>query len=288
MRHKAAVRRLLERVLEPNGLSLRAYHPEMTVRATLSPGMQYRQRMQYRAELMQCLTDFPELRDTLPSDQEIASFVVTLRASPVQQLGGGGGFSAGLLLWTLARAVKPSCMVESGVFRGFTTWVLRQARPDARQFAFDISFAERRRIEDGVDYREHDWMQSQVPMAPGESGLIFFDDHMNQWQRIREAAQRGFRYLIFDDSLPVQALCNDGLAAVPTIDMLFDDGLADGEEVCWRTECGEFHYRHSMLQAQQTRELVSARVRLPDLRYVFGYAPANLTLVRLKQDAIGT
>lgn len=288
MRLKSAVRRLLERILEPNGLSLRAYHPEMTVRATLSPGILNRQRMQYRAELMQRLAEFPELRDSIPSDQEIADFIVALRVSPVQQLGGGGGFSSGLLLWTLARALKPSCIVESGVFRGFTTWILRQAQPDARQFAFDISFAERRRIEDRVEYREYDWMQSEVRLAVGESGLIFFDDHMNQWQRIREAAQRGFRYLIFDDSLPAQALCNDGLAAAPTIDMLFDDGLVDGEEVCWRTECGEFHYRHSMLQAQQTRGLVSAWVRLPDLRYVFGYAPANLTLVRLKQEVIET
>ena len=284
MNLRSVVRRILERVLEPNGLSLRAYQPEMTVRATLSPRMQSRQRIQYRAELAQSLADFPELRDAIPSDEEIGGFIATLQTSPIQQLGGGGSFSAGLLLWTLTKALKPACIVESGVFRGFTTWVLRQSQPNARQFAFDISFSERRRVESCVQYREHDWMQSEVRLAAGEPGLIFFDDHMNQWQRISEAAQRGFRYLIFDDSLPAQALCNDGLAAAPTIDMLFDDSLVDGEEIRWRTECGEFHYCHSVLQAQQTRELVSARVRLPDLRYVFGYAPANLTLVRLKQQ----
>lgn len=283
MRVKSAVRRLIERALEPNGLSLRAYHPEIKVRATLSPGMQHRQRMQYRLELMQSLADFPELRDTLPPDEEIKDFIAALSTSPIQQAGGGSSFSAAILLWTLTRALRPSCIVESGVFRGFTTWVLRQAQPYAQQFAFDISFAERQRIEAGGVYHEHDWMHSPVRLAYGEAGLIFFDDHMSQWQRIREAAQRGFRYLVFDDNLPAQALCNDGLAAAPTIDMLFDDSLADGEELHWRTECGEFHYRHSMLQAQQTRKLVSAQVRLPDLRYVFGYAPANLTLVRLKQ-----
>ena len=99
-----------------------------------------------------------------------------------------------------------------------------------------------------------------------------------QWGK---ASARGFRYLIVDDSLPSQALHNDGLAPVPTVDMPFEDGLADGEEIRWRTECGAFAYRHDAPRAAQTRARVRRHVRLPDLRFVFGYAPANLILVHI-------
>ena len=37
------------------------------------------------------------------------------------------GTIAAMLLWTIARAINPTLVVESGTFRGFTTWVLRQS-----------------------------------------------------------------------------------------------------------------------------------------------------------------
>lgn len=186
-----------------------------------------------------------------------------------------------MLLWTLARAIAPSLVVESGTFRGFTTWVLRQAAPQARQYAFDISFAERQRVEPGVIYHEQDWMNLPLDCPAQTPALIYFDDHVDQWRRIREAAARGFRYLVFDDSLPSTALHNDGWAAAPTVDMLFETDIADGEEIRWRTECGPFTYRYDAAQAAETRVLIRHHVRLPDLRFVFGFTPANLVLVEL-------
>ena len=104
------------------------------------------------------------------------------------------------------------------------------------------------------NYHERDWMTLDLQAAPRMTpALIYFDDHVDQWRRVREAAARGFRYLIFDDSLPSLALHNDGWAAAPTIDMLFEDGLGDGEEIHWRTECGPFSYRHDTQLAAQTR-----------------------------------
>jgi hypothetical protein len=112
--------------------------------------------------------------------------------------------------------------------------------------------------------------------------LAFFDDHQSQWRRIREAAARGFEFVIFDDSFPAWSLHADADAACPTVDMLFDDALTDGQEVSWRTECGKFQYRFNAREAEETRALVSAWVRLPDLQRTFGYKPANLVALKLK------
>ena len=282
MSWKAQARRLINRGLEPAGFTLRRFQPEIQVRAMESPQVRARQITTFRTALGHSLADFPEIAGNLPDEAAIAAFMDALPQCPVGQDTGGGGFSAAMLLWTIARALRPELVVESGVFRGFTTWVLRQASPEARQYAFDISFAERQRIEPGVEYHEQDWMTLDLSCPAQTPALIYFDDHVDQWRRVREAAARGFRYLIFDDSLPSLALHNDGWAAVPTIDMLFEDDLGDGEEIRWRTECGPFLYRYDASLAAQTRGLVRHHVRLPDLRFIFGYAPANLILVELQ------
>ena len=282
MSWKAQARRLINRSLEPAGFTLRRFQPEMAARSMESTSVRQRQIVAFRQELAQSLVDFPELDVGILQDTDIAAFAAELPRCPVHQDTGGGGFSAAMLLWATGRMLKPELVVESGVFRGFTTWVFRQASPQARQYAFDISFAERQRVETGVEYHEHDWMSVPLQAPSGTSALIYFDDHVDQWRRIREAAARGFRYLVFDDSLPSTALHNDGWAAAPTVDMLFETDIADGEEIRWRTECGPFSYRYDAAQASATRALVRHHVRLPDLRFVFGYAPANLVLMELK------
>lgn len=281
MSWKAQARRLINQRLESAGFTLRRFQPELRVRAMQSRQIRTRQITYFLTALRHSLEDFPELIGNLPDEAAIETFIDALPQCPIGQDTGGGGFSAAMLLWTIAHALRPELVVESGVFRGFTTWVLRQACPDARQHAFDVSFAERQRVEPGVHYHEQDWMALDLSCPALAPALIYFDDHVDQWKRIREATSRGFRYLIFDDSLPSLALHNDGRAAVPTVDMLFEGGLADGEEIHWRTECGAFSYRHDAAVATQTRALVRRHVRLPDLRFIFGYAPANLILVEI-------
>lgn len=282
MSWKAALRRAVNRRLEPIGFTFQRFQPELKFRSMESPAVRQRQIRAFRQAMIEALRQFPTLVDRLPQGSEIETFISNLKACPVGQDRGGGGFSAAMLLWTIAKTLNPALIVESGVFRGFTTWVLRNACPKARQYAFDISFAERQRIEEGVQYHEDDWMTISVEAVDGESSLIYFDDHVDQWRRIREAAERGFRYLIFDDSLPSTALHNDGWAAAPTVDMLFEEEIEDGETIEWRTECGRFHYRYDRRLADETRALVAGHVRLPDLRFIFGYASANLIFVSLR------
>lgn len=283
MSWKAVARRRINACLEPAGFSLRRFQPEMYTQAMESPEILARQAARFRETFAAATAPFPAIADNIPENPEVEAFRVALLSDcPVQQDSGGGGVCAAMLLWTIARALRAQTVVESGVFRGFTTWVLHQACPQATQFAFDVTFAERTRLEAGVGYHESDWMDTIVTVPNREHALVYFDDHIDQWQRIREAAARGFRYVVFDDNLPAEALHNDGMAAVPSVDMLFDHRLSDGQEIRWHTGCGPFAYHHDATQAMRTREFVEAHVRLPDLRFVYGYGAANLTLVVLK------
>ncbi len=65
------------------------------------------------------------------------------------------------------------------------------------------------------------------------SALAFFDCHVNQARRVREAYERGFRWLIFDDNAPADRLYGYGLPGLPTIDMVLDTTLIDGDVLGW-------------------------------------------------------
>lgn len=253
----------------------------------LSPQLRQRQLRCFRNEIAAALADFPDIRLESITIQEIGLFLDSLATCPVKQQKGGSGVNAALTLWVLVRAIHPSLIIESGVFRGFTSWVLRRSAPEAQIHSFDISFSELQFRSLNIRYHKADWTHVEIVPGPG-GALVFFDDHVDQWRRVREAAARGYRFLVFDDNLPANALHGDGNAACPTLDMLFDEEIAEGELIEWQTESGKFSFRYDRSLALSTRQLIRNHVRLPSLHLCTGYSPANLTLVEIDTNFKGS
>lgn len=203
---------------------------------------------------------------------------------PVFQSTGGCGFNAGLELFVTARLLGPPVIVESGVYRGFTTWVLRQAVPQAKILSFDIDLSRLRRTEERVEYIEADISTCDFSSMPKDNTLCFFDDHVSQVLRISQAHSWGFTNLIFDDNLPAHALHGDGLAPYPTVDMMFDDDFAEGELIEWKTNT-LFQYRVRKADLVALRDKIIFVQRFPDLSWETGYRGSNLTYVRLSSPA---
>ena len=104
-------------------------------------------------------------------------------------------------LWFMAKRLRPELVVESGVLRGQSTWLLEQACPEAKLICIDPALEKRTYISDRAvyspkDFTEHDW--ADVP----ERSLAFFDDHQNAYLRIQQCAWFGFRHVIFEDNYP--------------------------------------------------------------------------------------
>ncbi|KAG6480869.1 hypothetical protein ZIOFF_057457 [Zingiber officinale] len=99
----------------------------------------------------------------------------------------GMGFDHSFGLWFMARWLKPDLMIESGAFKGHSTWVLRQAMPET----WIISLSPRH--PENVDW-------GSVLMKRGISDLsqvlVFFDDHQNELKRLKQALTAGFQHLI--------------------------------------------------------------------------------------------
>lgn len=202
---------------------------------------------------------------------------------PVKDASRGGSWFHNLFwLYVFGRAVDPEFVVESGVFKGQSLAMLRQAAPSAEMHAFDLSFANLLERLPGVTYHESDW--SEVPLsASGRRSLAYFDCHVDHGRRIREAHERGFRTLLFDDAPPTHKLYAYGAPGTPTVPMLFDSRLSDGQTIVWTWRGLDRSYRHDAEAARTAADLVDSWETLPDVGGVTRLRGFSfLTLVRLK------
>ena len=176
---------------------------------------------------------------------------------PIKRNMYGSGFENLFWLYVTGRYLQPDLIVESGVWGGQTTWILRVACPRAELHAFDIDLSNRRHIDDTVHYHECDWSKVDFGDTSDRSTLCFFDDHVNQSKRILEAHDRGFKNLVFDDNLPVYSLFRETSSIAPTVDMVHDEALKDGAVIEW-VKAG---VRHSWVVDAEVNAATRAKVQ---------------------------
>jgi len=215
----------------------------------------------------------------------VRQFFDAIHGCPVRQKHGGNGFNGALELFVVARMLDPDVIIESGVFRGLTTWVLRQACPEARLFCFDAVFANLQHRDPAATYSEADWSLYDFGDLDLSRALVLFDDHIDQARRLAEADRRGLRHLVFDDNTPAHCIHAHGGPAFPTIDMVLSDDLGD-EPVRWRRNGREFVYVPDPAAIAALRDRVELARNLDDLHGVTGYSPARLTYCKLKNRPV--
>ncbi|MEM7169451.1 MAG: hypothetical protein AAF530_04745 [Pseudomonadota bacterium] len=199
---------------------------------------------------------------------------------------GGSGFNDSLWLFVLARLFDPEIIVESGVHKGHSSWIFRQACPNVRLFCFDITLKKLIHLDENAEYFEKDWMEEDLNdlLENYDKALIFFDDHINHARRIREAKARGFRWALFDDNLPAEAIYATGGPPLPTLAMMMDPSLQPGCELAWTRKGKAYKYRYKAEDVQGAIEVIETYTMLPDLAQVNHYSlGSGLSVVKLKR-----
>ena len=198
--------------------------------------------------------------------------------SPITINSGGANFPSGVNLFLMARCLKPGLIVESGVYKGQSSYFLAAACPRGKIHAFDPNLAEVMHRMPGVTYYEHDWMSTEIRCGRFERGLCFFDDHQNQALRIVQAHERGFRHVIVDDSWPIETVIGCGWPPLPSVDMVVNNPLAPGETVQW-VEMGKLWTFVNTTEIQElcarARRLIKAAYEVPSLYRECGIAPTS-------------
>ncbi|OIP90866.1 MAG: hypothetical protein AUK55_12205 [Syntrophobacteraceae bacterium CG2_30_61_12] len=182
---------------------------------------------------------------------------------PIKINTGGTGLGANYWMFVVLRQIKPNLIIESGVWKGQSSWLLRQARPTAEIHAFDICLNNMLHKEPSIAYHECDWIAENIFNRQPNEGLVFFDDHSNQAKRVREAYDRGFKWLLFDDNVPTDQINRIGRPALPSISMLFDPKLKEGDLIRWELAGQEYCYSFSARDAHGAKELIDYHLVFP-------------------------
>jgi hypothetical protein len=218
--------------------------------------------------------------------EAIAEYVAEYRrlyaGAPIAQNNYGMNFPGGLALFVITRCLNPKVVIESGVYRGLSSYLLAKAVPMARIAAFDPNLDDVQYRTPGVTYHPCDWMQ--VEIAGDGGGLAFFDDHQSQARRVIEAHGRGFRHLVFDDSWPLETIIGCGYPPIPSIDMVMES-IAIGERLTWvegKKLCTYVHTAPMYELCAKARGLIKSVYDVPGLYRETGIAPSSaLKIVEL-------
>uniref|UniRef100_A0A7S1N6I6 Uncharacterized protein n=1 Tax=Eutreptiella gymnastica TaxID=73025 RepID=A0A7S1N6I6_9EUGL len=164
-------------------------------------------------------------RETLLQDLPAFTELYNERPMPMKFRGSYGLSSTRLTHsfshWVHARRLQPRWVIVCGVRSGYTTWLLRQGAPTATIVCLEPS-VDRIRIWDpeavyyagaggaggnsrhpkGIsvkpykDFGAMDW--GFIPDK--QSALILFDDQHDQFERVEQMLQHGFKHALFDDN----------------------------------------------------------------------------------------
>ncbi|MFL6863164.1 MAG: hypothetical protein ACJ8DZ_09200 [Allosphingosinicella sp.] len=143
---------------------------------------------------------------------ELRRFAGLMKRAPLRNRQGLRGVSAFAFYWFLRQA-RPTIVFEVGVWKGFSTWLIEQAAPEAELHCFDPMFMLApylSRWKVGRTYRTSRaryWNQdfSCAPIAEliarHARPLAFFDDHQNKLPRLLQCRAAGLFDIVFDDNM---------------------------------------------------------------------------------------
>lgn len=143
----------------------------------------------------------------------LGEFAALYARRPLKRNPGGMSVNHAFALWFTMRALLPPVLIESGVHRGFGTWLARETLgPTARIFSLD---PESRSVLDSgfvdpsatylvgsqfTDFGEVDWARLIPRDDDRAAALIILDDHMSAVKRAAQAIAFGFRHVWYDDN----------------------------------------------------------------------------------------
>ncbi|GFP90416.1 hypothetical protein PHJA_001185500 [Phtheirospermum japonicum] len=134
----------------------------------------------------------------------LEEFVPIYEARPIKNNMYGMGFDHSFGLWFITRWLNPDLMIESGAFKGHSTWVLRQAMPDTPIVSITPRHPEkylkkgarlcRRELhllcwKGFCGFRKHGFGEELL----GNTGLKIEVG-------LRQALKAGFKHLVFEDN----------------------------------------------------------------------------------------
>jgi len=139
---------------------------------------------------------------------------------PIKTNKGGMEVAHSFALYCFLKILQPKVVVESGVWKGHSTWLIEETLPEAELLCFDIDFSRLVYRSDSAHYIQGDisstnWTELfdcfKTKNISEDNILLFLDDHQHFDERIDFIRDSGLRHIIVEDNYP----CDQGDALSP-------------------------------------------------------------------------
>jgi len=129
-------------------------------------------------------------------------FLEIYKKRPIKNNQSGMKIDHCFALFCFLKKIKPKHIIESGVWKGQTTWLIKEVLKNSEVFSVDIDLSNREVIYDDVKYLNKDITQYNWNKLDKNKTLIIFDDHVCFSKRLNFLKKNNFKHIIFDDNLP--------------------------------------------------------------------------------------
>ena len=164
---------------------------------------------------------------------QLREFLEVYEQRPIDDNAGGVSEVGGFTLWYILKRLEPELVVEVGVWKGQTSWLIEMARPGAELICFDPNRKIRVYESDSAAYPVGDFAAHRLEVKDPQTAVVFFDDHQDAVKRLCQARRKGFVHLIFDDNYPVGAGSHRSLSQA----LARSDGTSEYLETVIDTHC---------------------------------------------------
>ena len=134
--------------------------------------------------------------------KQLRDFLNIYENKPIQNNHSGMRVEHCFALYCFLRELKPKHIIESGVWRGQTTWLIRKAIQNIDLYSIDTDLSQKTISFEDVNYLEKDITNYDWTKLDKDKTLIIFDDHVCFSKRIDFLLKNKFKHIIFDDNLP--------------------------------------------------------------------------------------
>ena len=134
--------------------------------------------------------------------KNFSEFLTFYKNRPIKNNQSGMKIDHCYALFSLLKKIKPKFVIESGVWKGQTTWLIKNVLKNSKVYSIDIDLSQRDLIYKDVKYLEKDITKYNWSKLDKNKTLIIFDDHVCFSKRLSFIKKNKFKHIIFDDNLP--------------------------------------------------------------------------------------
>lgn len=229
---------------------------------------------------------FPSL-DLFDASEAVEVFFEEWLRTPFREQQGGSRFNNLLWLFLIAKAYRPTLVVDSGTYQGASAWALSLGSPGVPAYSFDIDLSRLALRCSAVKYVEDDWTKHMGKLPSAGRALIYFDDHVDQIRRLIEAGERGYQVGIFDDDYPLTSFFSMAPSGrvLPKIEFALDAELEDGRTIEWLYRGQKQTWTVDAAYLQRGRGFIARTERLPNTSLISGIHQTPYRIVMLQSGS---